>query len=105
MVETDIEAEIMYKVVVHSQLRVQVNHAHARGDVGNNDSRQRTQPMTGRDGNVWNRDTPLSHKKFPQDIIRNRVGMTAASSVETIKVEVHVFCNCETVERCLRATE
>jgi len=61
--------------------------------------------MTERDGKVWNRDAPLSHKKFPQDIIRNRVGMTAAGIVETIKVEVHVFCNCETVKRCLRTTE
>jgi len=47
--------------------------------------------MAGRDGKVWNRDAPLSHKKYPQDIVRHRVRMTAAGSIETIKVEVHVF--------------
>jgi len=78
MVETDIEAEIMYKAVVHSQLHDQVNPPQAPGDVGNNDSRQRTRPMTERVGKVWNRDAPLSHKKYPQDMIRHRAGMTAA---------------------------
>ena len=80
IVKTDrpIEAEIMYQVVVHCHLHDQVNSPPAPGDVGNNDSRQRTQPMTGRDGKVWNRDASLSHKKYPQDMIRHRVGMTAA---------------------------
>jgi len=50
MVETDIEAEIMYKVVV--QVSYQVNSSEIPGDVENNDSRQRTQPMTERDGKV-----------------------------------------------------
>ena len=66
---------------------------------------QTTQPMTGSDCKVWNRDAPLSHKKYLQDIIRHRVGMLAAGSVETIKVEVHVFFATETVKRCLRTTE
>jgi len=44
-----IEAEIMYKVVVHSQLHDQVNPPQEPGDVGNNDSRQRTQTVTERD--------------------------------------------------------
>jgi len=78
MEETDIEAEIMYKVVVHSQLHDQVNPPQAPGDVGNNDSHQRTHPMTGRDGKVWNREAPLSHKTYPQDIIRHHAEMTAA---------------------------
>ena len=93
MVETDVglEAEIMYKVVVQDSY--QVNSPQALGDVGNNDSRQRTQSMTGRDGKVWNGDAPVSHKKYPQNIIRHRAGMTAAGRVETIKVEVHVFAN------------
>ena len=43
-----------------------------------NDSCQRTQPMTERGGKFWNRDAPLSHTKYPQDMIRHRVGMTAA---------------------------
>ena len=48
MVETDIEAEVMCTVqgCVTSQLHDQVNPPQAPGDVGNNDSRQRTQPMT-----------------------------------------------------------
>ena len=65
-VETDIEAEIMYKVVIHSQLHDQVNPPQAPGDVGNNDSRQRTQPMTERVGKDWNRDAPLSQKSTPK---------------------------------------
>jgi len=41
----------------------------------------------------WNRDAPLSHKKYPQDMIQHHAGMTAARWVETIKVEVHGFAN------------
>jgi len=45
-----------------SQLHHQVNPAQAPGDVGNNDSHQRTQSMTGRDATT---NLALSHKSTP----------------------------------------
>ena len=82
----------MHKVLVQvSSMIMIMTGPQASYDVGNKDNHQTTQPMTASDCKVWNRDAPLSHKKYPQDIIRHRVGMTAAGSIETIKVEVHVF--------------
>jgi len=98
MVEAEIETEVMYEVVYKSAAW---SGPQAPGDVGNNDSRQRTQPVT----ESLEPGCTTKPKKYPQDIILHRVGMTAAGSVETIKVEVRVLWNCETVKRCLRTTE
>jgi len=74
MVETDIEAEIMYKVVVQVSCMIRsiplkhlvMSETTVRPTCTTVIKEHSTQPMTERDGKFWNRDAPLSHKSTPK---------------------------------------
>ena len=88
-----------------SQLHDQVNPPQASGDVGNNDSCQRTQPMTERDGKVWNRDAPLSHKRVPPRYDPASCWDDSCRMSSNHKSGSARFCKRETVKRSLYTTE